>query len=187
VSDPKVRADAETMRAIQREAAEDAIDEIAAMSPSEVDASLRSAGVEPEEASQRAQAAIEAALAASEPAKVVPLSAARPRKGTPPWIVWTGVAAAAAAVALVVRMNAPSNDVGASRPSPEKIAERARATALAACGRQDYDACERGLDDARDEDPAGEDTPAVRDARAAIARWHQSRGLEAPAPTPGGK
>jgi hypothetical protein len=213
VSERKPLTPAQAMRAIQEEAAQDAIDEIAAMSPAEVGDALRAAGVEPEEASRRARSAIAAALAASDapassaaptsplassspppaeaprpppdgPSKVISLDAARPRRGTPPWIVWTTVVAAAAVVALVFRARTDSDRVASPRPPPEQLAARARATGLVECDRQDYEACERDLDEARDLDPEGEDAPRIRDARAAIARWHASRELEAPKPPP---
>jgi hypothetical protein len=219
VSDPKKLTPAQTMRAIQEEAAQDAIDEIKAMSPSEVDASLREAGVDPDEAAQRAKAAIEAALAGArvEPARTyqaapAPLLAVAeppgPPWGSPPAVpaptdgttngapkvasldaarvrrsrlgIWAVIAAAAATVGVLA--TGGGGGVSAPRPPPEELARKERAEAFAACERKDYAACERSLDEAKDDDPAGEDDARVKDARAAIARWRESHPPEAPKP-----
>lgn len=200
MSDAKKLTPAETMRAIQEEAARDAVEEIQAMSPSEVDAELREAGVEPDEAAARAKAAIEAALAKAEPgkkggaaadapaggpaggpaapAKVVSLDAAQARRSG--WAIGALAAAAAAAVVVMATRGRDENLVGAGRPSPAEE----RAAALAACDRKDYEACERRLDDMKEYDPAGEDDARVKAARAAIARWRESHPNEAPKPAP---
>jgi hypothetical protein len=151
-----------------------------------VDASLREAGVDPDDAAARAKAAIEAALAKAEPAKkedaapakVVPLDAARARRSR--WTMWGVAAAAAAAAVILVKMNTGDDHV-VSRPAPSPA--ELRADAFAACDRKDYAACERTLDEAKQDDPAGEDDARVKDARAAIARWRESHPPEAPKPS----
>ncbi len=61
-----------------------------------------------------------------------------------------------------------------------------RREALRACERGEWDACLRGLDDARERDPAGEDADEVRAARAraAAARTAPSASVDAPVPAP---
>jgi hypothetical protein len=104
--------------------------------------------------------------------------------------------AVAAAAAVVVAVNLRSHDPGDITADPERYArpaasptqhaptpaERAapvRAAALEACARKDYETCERGLDEATDIDPAGENSGEVDDARETIQQWRIDRMREA--------
>ena len=206
MSDPKPLSPAETMRAVGRESAEDAVDEVMSLTPAEVDDELRKAGVDPAEAERRATAAIEAALAsvagAAEPARgnvaprVEPV-AHRPARR------WYALGAWAAAAATLVALGAmhrgtlvaffrgaepigpdiepPSSVAAPTEPSPADKALALRTAAFAACEKGRWDACEEHLDDANAFDPAGDTAPEVVAARRAIADGRKEEG-EKPKP-----
>jgi RNA polymerase sigma factor (sigma-70 family) len=72
----------------------------------------------------------------------------------------------------------PQPDPSAHAPTPMELAKKTRKDALEKCRQAAWDACERGLDEAKAVDPAGEDDPDVKAARAAASAAKQ------PAPTP---
>ncbi|MGH7297111.1 MAG: hypothetical protein ACRELB_19390, partial [Polyangiaceae bacterium] len=108
------------------------------------------------------------------------------------WLVYGPVAAAAAVAAVVGAMNAGAI-VAALRGGPEAIgpdpnvlppptrsapeppppvspAVALRHDALEACAKKDWETCVVRLDRAKDLDPAGEDLPEVKAARAQLAK-----------------
>lgn len=99
---------------------------------------------------------------------------------------WAAQLAAAAVVAAIViaslavlRSQPSSVDEIAGEPAalpPEELARELRRAALDQCSAERWDACERGLDEARRLDPSGESEEPVVRARAAAA------GARRPAP-----
>jgi hypothetical protein len=208
MSDPKALSPHEAMRAIVEESASDALEEHAKKSPAVIERDLREAGVEPEEAEQRARRAIEAALAlvgeteatagdtanasvsanatapASPPTNVVPIASAQARKRGR-WSRWAPVLAIGSAAAGLVGATEPWWSSGLrvahgvpDDPHPVSPGDVRRvryattlAAALGACDKRDFAACERGLDDAKTIDPAGESDARVVAARRAIREW----------------
>ena len=80
----------------------------------------------------------------------------------------------------------PSVEPAPPEPTPLEQAQKLRAEALGLCEQEEWDRCVRGLDDAARLDPAGDQAPAVVDARARAAA---AKELQAPpdsknAPTP---
>jgi RNA polymerase sigma factor (sigma-70 family) len=76
----------------------------------------------------------------------------------------------ALAVLLLLLFRQPGEDRPQHLPaSPPPSAAQLRARAYKECASRAFDACERDLDRAKKDDPAGEDDAKVKDARRAIA------------------
>jgi hypothetical protein len=195
-----------TWETIEEVADQVELDRWAAMSDDEVDAALRDAKVDPARLERLGRVARggPAAARSTEGSKVASLDEARRRRER--WTKWAVVAAAAAVVLVVLA--AKRRDIQAwlspepiqkdhwTEPSPDDLrkkvagepslappdyarANELRKQALAACERKAYDACEKGLDEAKKLDPAGEDQPRVGKARALIddVRIHEEQRM----------
>jgi type II secretory pathway component PulK len=146
---------------------------IKALSEQEIDAELRKAGIDPNEAAKLVERAIEQdrsqqAVPAAVPtpprvgAKVLPL-----RRRAP---VWFGVAAAAAAVLIALGRKQPVNVASGTDADTADIPRAVflRQQAYAACDERHWTACRAGLDEAARIDPEGETDPKVIAVRRAI-------------------
>jgi hypothetical protein len=184
------RSAQETLDALERQAAEDEMDRICALTDADLDAELAAEGFDP--AAERAEGARMAERLASdalasggvappEVARVVPI--ARPRR--PALAVWLVAAAFAVLVGLVgVTQRAAiatwlkgkpepvepilPDDEKAPPPTPHELAERMRDEAELACADALWGTCSYRLDDAKKLDPAGEDGDRVKRLRATI-------------------
>jgi hypothetical protein len=193
----KKRTAAEVWQALETmeldDAAEREMDRVAAMTPEEVRRELAEAGFDPEESRARG-VELARAFAQQQAAPVVPAPARR----RPSRRAVALLLAAAFGLLAVVMWRRAENwiahnrdrsapDIGPDTPSPEWIAhEKARARAIelrrgaqADCTSAHWEACLKGLDEARDLDPAGEADPTVVDERRTA-----SDALSTPPPNP---
>jgi hypothetical protein len=128
--------------------------------------------------------------------KVVPLVAARARRRTlAPWLLAAAMFIAVLDVAFTHRKAivayfepAPPPAPPAPwpppspAPTPAEIAADIRAGALRDCAKLLFDACQTGLDRAKDLDPQGENAPEVKEARDAIAAGLDAGAFEGAKP-----
>jgi hypothetical protein len=157
------------------------------MSHDELEAELRSVGIEPQRADQVVQYALAKAETGGAPASGVGLSVlegsgkkATPRGRVSRVVAWVSgsVAGIAAAAALFMRLVAPPLSVVVGDPGDHHAAQL-RAEAEAACGKKAWAECEQELNAARELDPRGEGDSRVIEERKAIAA-HLHNGVVAP-------
>jgi hypothetical protein len=147
------------------EASEDEIDRAASVSVEQAERELAAAGFDV--AAERAKAsAFLDALERGELGAATPDASATRRKAQRPVVLWL-VAAATAVAAAGVTYAALQPTPTPTSPAPDAADLRRRATA--ACDAQRWSECLADLDQARDADPAGDDTPAVKSLRAKAA------------------
>jgi hypothetical protein len=165
--------------------------------PQEAGSSQSAAGERPASPalpdSRRVASAVATALEAPAPARE-----RRPRAGRrQPRVVWIAVGVVSAAAVLAILLGtigrgaieawlvpAPSGVPSpvptrgpAPGPAPLEVAAELRNEAFIACGVHNLYVCQRGLDEAQALDPAGEDDPRVRAARALLTEAGR-HGLE---------
>jgi hypothetical protein len=162
------------LRATMKLFAEAQLERLEAMSPEELDASLRAQGLDPdkpfdlekmlppEPAASAPTATVPAAAESAVTAPAAPVVPLRPkgRSWRVPAMAWIALPAAAAILFLVMQ------------PKPVDPVARAadlRAEATKDCDQQRWKDCARLLDEANDLDPAGESEERVARLRQAIA------------------
>jgi hypothetical protein len=200
------RSPEEILDALEEQAMDDDIERVLALRPDEIDRELEAQGVDPEAVRAAAGAAFERAMqkraeslahrardeSVADPLrpqsfeKSVAAVPSRPaaKAGARRPAAWLVAAALAAAMALVVAMNAAtivawwqggqSNDYAAGG-SLHPRALSLRKEAAVACGAAQWAECESKLDEARTLDPKGDDEEHVRDLRKAIAASRRER------------
>jgi hypothetical protein len=159
--------------AVEKMALEEEAERVAALGDEELDAELRREGLDPKAVRVRGEA-LAARLKAKAPAPVVPLPVAASARRR--WVVLLAAAAIAIVplaifVPMVVLPIVRGGDIGPDRdasPSPQQRAAWMRRDALRACAELRWTECERGLDEAKPLDPAGENRQDVREARQSI-------------------
>jgi hypothetical protein len=173
--------DDELFDVIAEQAIDDEAERLAHLSDADLDAELAAAGVDPEQVnakgaelaaqllgSQPVQAVPQAPPPA-EPAKVVHLAAARSKRRPRVWLalVAAAVAAIGGGALIVANQGPPPPPPGPtvvpapSRPAPLLLADALRDLAHTECQLKKWDECLQHMNEAADEDPAGNQAPAV--------------------------
>lgn len=153
---------------IEEQDASDEAKRILALDEAGVDRELAAGGFDPAAVRAKGLALGEAAVRAMRHRRLV--------RGAKIGAVAGGLAAAAILAWWLLRPSPlpivpePAKSVAPAPPaSPLDLAAVLRADAYEACGRAQWATCARELDEARDLDPAGEETPEVRAARKRVA------------------
>jgi hypothetical protein len=181
--DERKRSPEDILNALDDGDIEDEVDRVAALTSTDVDRELASAGEDPGAIGAGAHAAFERGM--HRRAKSLHGGPRRPHRGK--YVrSWIGVAAVATSIGFAaVAVNTPmfvallnGSNVGVTKPpdSDQARAAALRAEASAACARGLMEVCRARLDDARTVDPGGEDTAEVRELRKAIEGAAASRG-----------
>jgi hypothetical protein len=140
-------------------------DRLAAMSERDIDEELRGLGVDPDDAAELVEHAMDPRRRVRGGIDVSP-----PER---PWRTWVGYAALGVAALLLVVARRPGN-WGVRPVNPDDTSSRQagaaklRAEAFAACAASEWVVCEIRLDAAQEIDPAGEAAAPVIAARQAI-------------------
>ena len=149
------------------------LDSVLAMTPEERRRELRAAGFDLEKVHAQAGALFASIAPASAPASAsapAPVTVLRPKRWRLAVVLPVGLALAAA-VALVINAALPEPIPTAIPPdiSPAYRAAAMRADARKSCKLHRWQDCLAELDDAKELDPAGDDTPEIKELRRAIA------------------
>jgi hypothetical protein len=178
VNTPRKPGSQVTWETIERVADKAERARLEALSEADIDRELREAGIEPDEAVNLVQRAVEQAgekkerEAETERPRVARVPASTPKKRWSAGAMATMSAVAlAAGVLLVVSVRRPDGVARGrpdSEPTTQERAAKLREEAYAACAKRVWTACESKLDEARRLDPAGESDPRVIAARKGV-------------------